>query len=138
MSAENQNNDGIKTIIQLSAELKRLKEKHDSLKKETSAVWDQYEKVQARLYGLMADLGMSSFKVKDIGNVVCVSKMRTSVTDKRELFEFLRNKGLGSLIVESIDYRDRDRENRAYHDEHGKDMPGLESYYQETVTIKKG
>lgn len=101
----------------------------------------QAKAMQRKIIADMISDGINSVEVVGIGDVKISESRHPSVKNQEELFEFLRadNQGhvIKSVTTESIHSSTFKKINNLYYEEHGRDLPGVESYEKTQLKIKE-
>ncbi len=121
-------------------EIKKLDKDIDELKKEAKEVTLVKDVIQQRVIKTMDALLLPSFRLEGVGNVTRTYIPRCTIIKGHEekLFADLRKRGMGALVVETVNSRTLTSAVKEIRDKNGKQLKGIEVYDQPALRITKG
>ncbi len=100
-SADGESQDKIRELVELITASEKL---HDKLEEEAKNVAAKTMRFRALLLDVMDSIGMTQFRMKDVGLVYIHNSPKASVlkADKEELMQWLKDHGHGDIVKEDV------------------------------------
>lgn len=83
--------------------LRKLKDEHEELKTKAASIWKLYETAAQQIVpALMTTAGVKTMNVEGAGRLQLDNMMNVSIINKDQGYEWLREHGLGDIIVPTV------------------------------------